>query len=132
MSGAKRVENRSRNWLAARDWSREGPLPLGIHASSTIAPVPEVDLDELVSGWREIRVQIGSVLGIVDVLEICRPSNLPSALRGNRHVLDAPDNWCWVLGNPRRLKDVVPARGQAWLFNVEVPIALLPDGFASS
>jgi hypothetical protein len=129
MSGAKRVENRSRTYLKDRDWHREGPLLLGIHASRQRAPLTEEELDEIMPRRRDgAAMRGGVVLGVVDVLSICRPADLPAELRRHRHVNHDADNWCWVLGNPRRLTKPVEASGQAWLFNVRVPNGRLPAG----
>jgi hypothetical protein len=131
LSGRKRVENRSWTWMKDRDWAREGPVLLGIHASTKMAVLADEDLDDLFPGWDEgdgIPVPVGSVVGVVDLVTICRACDLPEALRGHDFVNDDPGNWCWVLSNPRRLAEPFPATGNARLFNVDVPDERLPHG----
>jgi hypothetical protein len=126
MWGRKPVENRGRTWLKDRDWQREGPVLLGIHASRRLTSLNEIP----VLGWWKDPAEwpVGVVLGVVDVRTICCPDDLPADVQGDPHVIDDAENWCWVLDNPRALKEFVPAPGQAWLFNVNVPDKLLPAG----
>ena len=53
MDGRKRVENRSWGWMKDRNWVREGPVLLGIRASTRVAVLDEDELDELFPGWDE-------------------------------------------------------------------------------
>jgi hypothetical protein len=70
--------------------------------------------------------EFGSLLGVVDLVSICRPSELPRDLRGHESVNRRPGNWCWVLANPRRLAKPIRATGQARLFYFEIADALVP------
>jgi hypothetical protein len=129
LQGRKQVENRSWTWMKDRNWAREGPILLGLHASTKMAYVPHEKLDEWFPGWDEgepIEVPLGCVIGVVDLICICRPSDLPPALSGHEFVNQRPDNWCWVFSNPRRLDEPFPATGNARLFNVEIPDERLP------
>ncbi len=131
MRGRERVENRSWTWLKEWDWAREGPLLLGIHASSKLADVAEERLDEWFPDKKQgepLMVRIGCVVGVVDLVNICRPAELPSDLRDHEFVNRHPDNWCWVLRNPRRLAQTLAATGNARLFHVDVPDELFPAG----
>jgi hypothetical protein len=66
------------------------------------------------------------VLGVVELVQICRYSQLPPGLKGHRFANTDPANWCWVLANPRRLLRPVEAKGQARLFDAEVPDSYIP------
>jgi hypothetical protein len=129
MDGRKRVENRSWTWMKDRNWAKDGPVVLGIHASTRMAVFNDEVLDELFPGWDEgdgVTVPVGCVVGVVDLVCICRPRELPADLRDHDFVNDDPDSWSWVLSNPRRLTETFAATGNARLFNVEVPDELLP------
>lgn len=119
-SGHKPVENRDWTWMQARDWEREGPVLLGIHASSnrgrwnalTEAQRKKYGIEE---------PPIGCLVGVADLMQICRPCDLPRGLRNHDCVNTDDDNWCWVLSNPRRLSQPIQATGQARLFYVDIP-----------
>jgi hypothetical protein len=131
MLGRKRVENRGWTWMKERNWRDEGSVLLGIHASRKMACVAAEDLDEWFPGWNDgdgIQLPFGSVVGVVELLSICRPADLPVALRGHEFVNRHSDNWCWVLTNPQRLVKPFPATGNARLFNVKIPDHRLPRG----
>src|SRR4051812_23089925 len=107
LSGRKRVENRAWRIGVAAVEGRPGEL-LGIHASKkgdTMRALPEEELDDYVPGWREEGVLVGCVLGVVDLVRICRSRDLPPDLRDREFADDDPGNWCWVLANPRPLKE---------------------------
>ena len=115
-----------------RNWRKEGAVILGIHASGTVAPLSKSQLDELVPDWENARPLGKCLLGVVDLVQICRPKDLPSTLRKHSSVNLASDNWCWVLANPRKLDRPFPAKGNAKLFRVEIPKRLLPEGVCDS
>jgi hypothetical protein len=130
LTGEKPVENRGWTWMKDRDWQREGRVLLGIHSSTKRqiwSQLTDREKDKYVPGWRvKGSQQFGSVLGVADLLCICRPNDLPRKLRNHDSVNTDPGNWCWVLANPRRLASPIPATGQARLFYVEIPDALMP------
>src|SRR3954470_17817628 len=84
MSGRKRVENRAwRIAVGAAAEGRQGEL-LGIHASKkldTVRALSEEELDEYVLGCREEGFMVGRVLGVVDLVQMCRFKDLPPDLR---------------------------------------------------
>jgi hypothetical protein len=130
LNGDKLVENRSRRWNP--NWT-DGSILLGIHASKSQqewSKRTDEEKDRFVPDWRcSDSLQFGSVLGVVDLVRICRPNELPPGLRKHRYVSHEPENWCWVLENPRRLLKPFRARGQAALFYVEIPHPLLRSGY---
>lgn len=109
-----------------------GAVLLGIHASTKLARLSDEWLDDYVPGWRTgAETDVGCVVGVVQLVQICRPADLPTDLRDHEFVNRDPANWCWVLSNPQRLKKPVPAKGNARLFNVDVPDHLMPEGVDS-
>ena len=123
MSGDKKVENRTWTWMKERNWKQEGPVLLGIHASSNLAEMSEEEERDFWPGDDE--KDIGCLLGVVDLVMICRPRQLPTDLRHHRHAVKDAHNWCWVLRNPRRFAEPIDAVGNARLFHVDVPDELL-------
>lgn len=124
MNGEKLVENRSWNWLKDRDWKKEGPILLGIHASTNKSLWNEYSEEEkaLFSNESQAgKVEFGKVLGIVELIEICRPRKLPKKLADHWSVIKGSDNWCWVLRNPKWFPKPVKATGQAKLFFASIP-----------
>ena len=132
IAGCKPVENRSWTWMKDRNWHKEGSLLLAIHASGTVAQLTKAQLDELVPDWEDASPVGKCVIGIVDLIQICRPSQLPNKLRNHPSVNGSHDNWCWVLENPRKLATPFPAKGNARLFYVDIPSNLLPKGLCVS
>jgi hypothetical protein len=103
LDGKKKVENRTWTWLQERNWKLAGSVPLAIHASkSTNVWWSCQNRDELAPGWHPGDGEVGAVLGMVDVVEICRAKDLPRRLKGHKFADNNPNNWCWVLDKPRR------------------------------
>ena len=120
----KRVENRS--------WTIAHRGLLAIHASSSRADwdvLAEEDKDRYLPEWRITPPEYGAVLGVVRLVRICRPHQLPEELRHHAFVDSNPNNWCWVVDQPRRLTQPHIIRGQSRVFYVEFADALL-DGFS--
>jgi len=127
-NGCKPVENRSWTWMKNRDWAAQRSVRLGIHASSNRAGWKELTDEERHECCSRSGVEepaFGCVVGVAELLQICRPHELPRSLRNHDCVNTDPENWCWVLGNPRRFAQPIRAAGQACLFYVEIPDKLL-------
>jgi hypothetical protein len=60
----------------------------------------------------------GMLLGTVELVE-CLPQPEALARFGGAWVDADPSGWCWVLRNPRRLREPRPCRGKLSLFDVE-------------
>jgi hypothetical protein len=131
LSGEKVVENRCWRWNNVPR-SAKWKVTLGIHSSKgkqEWSKRTAAEKDKYVPDWRDSgSLQFGSVLGIVDLVCICRPNELPLKLRKHRFVNHNPKNWCWVLENPRRLAQPIPRKGQASLFYVAIPDAVVCAG----
>src|SRR5262245_29872116 len=85
-NGRKPVENRGWTWMQDRDWAKEGPVRLGIHASSNRSrwdELTEEERDEICSESNLDEPPFGSVVGVADLLEICRAHDLPRAIRNH-------------------------------------------------
>ena|ERR1017187_4007144 len=127
LSGEKRVENRTWIWMRDRNWKSEGSVPLGIHVSSSVSTwrklIPK-ERELYAQGWTVGDSEVGDIRGVVDLVDICRPKDLPRHLRRHNYVIDKPEIWCWVLENPRRLLRPVSAKGNVFI-NVNVPDKLL-------
>lgn len=131
LDGKKLVENRSRIWKeAAQNLKAGGSVLLGIHSSSNLAiwrGLTEEKREHYAPGWCHGDASTdGAVLGVVDVLQICRAKDLPPELQTHKFTEHESDKWCWVFGNPRKLLEPVEANGNAWLFHVDIPRNLLP------
>lgn len=127
-NGHKPVENRGWTWMTDRDWETQGPVRLGIHASSNRSRWQDLTDEERNGRRSESGIDeppFGCVVGVADLVQICRPRDLPRSLRNHGCVNTDVDNWCWVLHNPRRFLEPIPAMGQACLFYVEVPDKLV-------
>lgn len=128
--GEKVVENRSWRWKTASDGQKGEKVLLGIHASTSREEWSKRTAEEkekYIPDWRNATsLQFGSVLGVVDLVCICRPNDLPATLLQHKYVKRGAGNWCWVLENPRRLEKPLPATGQSSLFYVVVPDSYLP------
>jgi hypothetical protein len=114
--GRKRIENRS--------WRVHHRGPLAIHASSSRATWDAVGperLDRWLPGWREQPPVFGAVVGIVELVAVCRYADLPPALAAHEFT-QASARWCWVLDQPRRLPVPVYLPGNSTLFHVEIPV----------
>jgi hypothetical protein len=111
----KRVENRRwpRPWMPRRTWNLEGSVPLAVHASKSVTVWKKHQ--DLAPDWRPGESVVGAVLGIVDVVEICRYQKLPPHLKGHRFADNDPSNWCWVLDNPRRFRQSYPTKGNVFI-----------------
>jgi hypothetical protein len=111
-----------------REWKTEGPVLLGIHASKKLPTLTDEELDKYFPSWREDdTVEIGAVLGVVDLLGIYRAQDLAADLRDHEFTNRDDDNWCWVLAKPRKLNKPFDAPGNARLFRVDVPDHLMPS-----
>jgi hypothetical protein len=100
VAGVKDVENRSRNTR------HRGPL--AIHVAQTRAA------DGSERGWQEFRrlnldLQLGEVIGVVDLYDVVRDSPSKWAI---------PDSFHWLLRHPRRVKPV-PLRGRLGLWDMD-------------
>ena len=130
LHGKKLVENRSRTWpKAAQQVQAGGKVMLGIHASSSLTVWEGLAVEKrqhYAPGWSPGDSPDGAVLGVVNILQICRPKDLPAELEDHKYANHEPNNWCWVFGNPRKLLAPVEASGNSWLFHVDVPCNLLP------
>jgi hypothetical protein len=127
-NGYKPVENRSWTWMMDRDWESDGPVLLGIHASSNRRlwnELTDEEREDCCSDFDVDEPPFGAVVGVVDLVNICRPRDLPPDLRDHECVNPEPDSWCWVLDNPRRFAQPVRAAGNARLFFVDIPDALI-------
>ncbi len=126
LSGRKRVENRS--------WKTRHRGRLAIHSSTSLETwegLSDAERDRLLPGWRDRGVPpCGFVLGVVELVTVCRHQDLPAELRLHPFAMTDPENWCWVLTNPRRLQEPVRAKGNAALFHVEVGEAALATAVA--
>jgi len=121
LSGRKCVENRS--------WKTRYRGTLGIHSSTSLEAWEALSLaerDDFVPAWRTAGVPpCGFVLGVVELVTICRYKDLPTGLRQHRFALSHAENWCWVLERPRWLREPVRAKGNAALFHVDIGEAAL-------
>jgi hypothetical protein len=127
LGGEKLVENRTWIWMPQRDWKREGSVLLGIHASSGVTTwrqLTDSQREDYAPGWAKGDGPVGGVLGVVDLVQICRPKDLPRRLRKHKYAIHKPGNWCWVIENPRRFPRPIPAKGNVFI-NVEVPDELV-------
>jgi hypothetical protein len=98
MAGIKDVENRT--------WRTSYRGPLLIHAGSgTDEQGMEQHADEIVASGADVRVR--GILGTVNLVDVARNHSSAWAL---------PDCWHWVLQDPRRLVEPVPARGMPGLW----------------
>lgn len=124
VNGEKPVENRSWTWLKDRDWKKEGPILLGIHASTNESMWNDYSDEEKAAFSKESptgKMEFGKVLGVVEVVNICRPRKLPKNLANHWSVYKGRYNWCWVLKNPKWFPRPVKATGQARLFFASIP-----------
>ncbi len=129
LDGKKLIENRPRSWLPHRNWEQEGSVLLAIHASrgvSTWRKLNEKQREYLAPGWRVGDGAIGVILGVVDVVRICTPSDLPAPLRRHKYTIDKAGNWCWVLENPRRFPEPIPFKANVFTWP-DLPDQLLPS-----
>ena len=97
LNGEKFVENRTWIWMQNRNWKLTGSVPLGIHVSSGVTTWRKLDNDErehYAPGWTKGDSEVGGVQGVVDLVQICRPKDLPPRLRRHKFVINEPDNWC--------------------------------------
>lgn len=111
---AKRVENRR--------WFTPYRGLLAIHAGkgrSYLGPSDEEALPGMI---------YGAVVGVAELTAIVRlDGRLPPGLHWVREHEHAEGPFCWVLDNVRRLREPYPLRGQLGLFDLEVPIDLMPE-----
>ena len=128
LDGKKRVENRS-DKRRSRLWNGQDRGLLGIHASTGLATwdrkTPE-ERDDFAPGWRVGDSPVRKVLGVVDVIQICQPHELPEDLRENKFV-EKSANWCYVFENPRKLVQPLEAKGNSALFYLCIPRRLLSE-----
>ena len=124
----KNVENRGWTWLKDRDWAKEGPILIGIQSSTNKVMWNGMgeDAQKVVCESSQTgEPEFGRVIGVVQVVNICRPRNLPDKLKNDPYVSKNKSNWCWVLKKPEWLTKSVKATGQARLFYVNIPDRLL-------
>jgi hypothetical protein len=122
--GPKRVENRT--------WPTSYRGPLAIHAGKTRDWFERPGLGR----WfervgltlpAESQLDFGAILGVVQLVDCVRVEELrDSLLVGSPHLTadaavwaDGP--WCWVLKNPRILREPLPWRGAQSLWEVQLP-----------
>ena len=128
ITGYKPVENRGWTWLKDRDWAKEGPILIGIQSSTNKFMwngMGEDDQKVVCESTQTDEPEFGRVIGVVQVVNICRPKDLPAKLKNDPCVLKNRSNWCWVLKSPEWLTKSVKATGQARLFYVNIPDRLL-------
>lgn len=116
VGGRKLIENRSR-----RTHYRG---PLGIHASKSTAAIASLTDKEIADYCPDLDgdgLSIGGVIGTVELLDCVRYVDLPKALRRHPFADRGEDNWCWILGSPRRFATPVAAKGNSGFFYVDVP-----------
>ncbi len=129
LNGKKPIENRPWPWLPDRSWDKEGSVLLAIHAStrvSTWRKLSEEEREYLAPGWRVGDGAIGAIIGLVDVLRICKPSDLPARLRRHKYTIDKAGNWCWVLDNPRPFREPILYKANVFTWP-DLPDNLLPS-----
>lgn len=112
-SGAKSIE--------VRTWATSYRGPLAIHAGLTDAQEAieglvawaarrADDIRPAVAGWPR-----GAIVAVVDLQDI---RNLQPADEACACVPYRPDAYAWVLANPHRLREPVPARGHRGLWTL--------------
>lgn len=102
IQGIKDVENRT--------WYTHYTGPLVIHAGKTawFEPIPQ----KLIRKYLQSLMPLGFILGIVDLVE---------CVDRKYYLTDNPfasGPICWIIKNPRPLKNPIPWRGQQGLWNV--------------
>jgi len=128
MTSLKNVENRGWTWLKDRDWAKEGPILIGIQSSTNKGmwnSISEEDQKNVCEDSQTGEPEFGRVIGVVQVVNICRPKDLPAKLKNDPYVSKNRSSWCWVLKSPEWLTKSVKATGQARLFYVNIPDRLL-------
>ena len=110
MADIKNVENRT--------WSTKYRGPLVIHAGKSKKLLdlitPENELYPLFRSLMSYdRLPFGVILGIVDLIDILEYHEI---IKGLFPFACGP--YCWVLDNPRKLKEPIPWRGRQGLWNV--------------
>ena len=98
--GPKRIENRS--------WRTHHRGPLLIHAGKSRARLC-TQLNDGTPVPRDLVFR--AFLGMVDVVDC-----IPVAEAGDDPFAEGP--WCWILRNPRPLRETVPFRGAQLLWTV--------------
>jgi hypothetical protein len=131
LDGKKQVENRSRIWIEAAERIEAGEtVTLAVHASSSLSvwnSLSEVQRNDYASTWGPENSTRGAILGMVDVVKFCRPRDLPVELRDHKFAHKNSTNWCWILANPRKLREPFVTKGNTWIFHVDIPRRLLPS-----
>jgi hypothetical protein len=128
INGLKIVENRGWTWLKDRDWATEGPILIGFQSSTNKGmwnSFSEDDQKVVCESSQTGEPEFGRVIGVVQVVNICRPKDLPAKLKNDPYVYKNRSNWCWVLKNPEWLTKSVKATGQARLFYANIPDRLI-------
>lgn len=119
IAGEKRVENRT--------WETGYRGPLAIHAG-----VGKRYMGHPVGFWCNVydvdnaALTFGAVIGTVDLVdciyyEPIRDSALPTEYEWISLHEHTSGPWCWVLANPRRFPQPIPARGKLGLWNWQPP-----------
>ena len=127
LTGEKPVENRSRSWKKFQNWQSEGKVLLAIHSGQK---TKQLEWSRLTDDEKQKYQsdQFGSILGVVDLVRICRRKDLQPNLKDHKHkyVNRSRTNWCWVLENPRRLVQPIHWKGTTSLpFYVDIPASAL-------
>lgn len=125
----KKVENRSGPWNdAAPLLNAGGRVLLAIHASKSLTIWPGLEIQrqkELAPGWRRGDSLVGLVIGVIDVIRICRYEEL-AELKNHKYVFKEYE-WFWVLEKPRRLIAPFEWTGNVSLLHVPIPRLSLPE-----
>jgi hypothetical protein len=109
--GPKRIENRS--------WYTNHRGPLLIHAGKSERYLTKDSLAHFERlGIPVPNFHLGAILGVVEVTDCKRPGELPPD-----PFKDGP--WCWLLANPKALKEPWPMSGAQRIFEASVPLELL-------
>ena len=128
ITGHKTVENRGWTWLKDRNWAKEGPILIGIQSSTNKVmwnSITEDNQKVVCEDSQTDELEFGRVIGVAQVVNICRPKDLPAKLKNDPYVSKNRSSWCWVLKNPEWLTKSFKATGQARLFYVNIPDRLL-------
>lgn len=109
LDGHKRVENRS--------WSVNYRGPLAIHASQSRRDL-EGPTQRLAGMGIEVpkpeSLDFGALIGVVELVDCVLLADAPEL--HDDELAEGP--YCWIVENPRRLREPIPLRGYVSLFNV--------------
>jgi len=130
LDGKKQIENRNWAWTRAQDLLNAGKkVPLGIHVSSSMSIWLGLNDEQrryYAQGWNEEANRGGgAVIGIADVVRICRWRDLPPHLQRHKYTL-REYAWHWELANPRKLLAPFRWPGNTRTFTAHIPRRLVP------